>query len=542
MRKSFWLIYLAPLTLTACSVVNDDKNPSAMTATSYSIADSQLTVGGKGLASVTSAYVGGTSVDVASRKANRLVTSLPTQLTLPATFLLTNPSKAQSETISELTRLTINGNVGIGTSSPDTNLHIHAASGHGIKFSGTNPFIQSTDFLTLSTTNDVVINTASAERMRVTTGGHVGIGTTTPGALPNWTTGSALRLLEITGDGSATAASTGFLILSNNRSTPTSGDVLGALMFGSRGSPDGRAAAMVSFLEGSGGSNGFGSNLVLYTRNDNTLNYTEKMRISNAGHVGIGTTNPTALLNVDRGTNVFGPMDTDVDVTLQLSSQGATAGQGNFGASLGFSRLNSNGSVGSAIVAVQTSADADQMGLAFFTHSSASTGANLTEAARINHLGNLGVGSNNPTVKLQVGENGDGTSAIANAWSTFSDKRLKEVHGRIPAAMKLIEKINGYYYGWKNGLDRSRHVGVLAQEIETVLPELVSTGTDGIKAVDYSKLSAVLIEATKELSERQRTQAAELQRLEAENARLNGLATELQRWACAKDPGAPFCR
>jgi|GEM_PF-2652480 len=113
--------------------------------------------------------------------------------------------------------------------------------------------------------------------------------------------------------------------------------------------------------------------------------------------------------------------------------------------------------------------------------------------------GNVGIGNaTSPAQKLQVGTSGDGTVAIANAWNTFSDIRLKKDLSRIPNACSMVNQLNGYYFYWKKGKDRTRQVGVIAQEVEKVLPELVKTGSDGIKTVDYPKLSAVLIEAVKE--------------------------------------------
>ena len=111
---------------------------------------------------------------------------------------------------------------------------------------------------------------------------------------------------------------------------------------------------------------------------------------------------------------------------------------------------------------------------------------------------NVGIGTNNPLVKLQVGTNGDGTTAEANAWNTFSDKRLKRDLVQIDNALAKVEKLNGYYYFWKEGKDQSRQAGVIAQEIEEVLPEIVTTMSDGIKTVDYSKLTPLLIQAIKE--------------------------------------------
>ncbi|MFK5855155.1 MAG: tail fiber domain-containing protein [Bacteroidota bacterium] len=63
--------------------------------------------------------------------------------------------------------------------------------------------------------------------------------------------------------------------------------------------------------------------------------------------------------------------------------------------------------------------------------------------------------------------------------------------------IEKLESINGYYYNWKKGKDESLQVGVIEQEVEEVLPEIVSTD-DGYKSVDYSKLTPLLIEAVKQ--------------------------------------------
>ncbi|GAB5417531.1 MAG: hypothetical protein Crog4KO_08030 [Crocinitomicaceae bacterium] len=123
---------------------------------------------------------------------------------------------------------------------------------------------------------------------------------------------------------------------------------------------------------------------------------------------------------------------------------------------------------------------------------------------------NVGVGVTNPTNKFQVGTNGDGTIARANAWNTFSDRRWKTNLVEIPNALEKIDSINGYYYNWIDRPDSSLQVGVMAQEIEAILPEVVATDSDGYKSVDYSKLTALLIQAVKE-------QQQEIQALKKEN-------------------------
>lgn len=111
--------------------------------------------------------------------------------------------------------------------------------------------------------------------------------------------------------------------------------------------------------------------------------------------------------------------------------------------------------------------------------------------------GNLGIGTTSPAYRLQVGSAGDGSTARANAWNTFSDASLKKDLSIIEDPIKKVEQVSGYYYYWKEGEDHERQVGIIAQEIEEILPEIVSTDNEGIKSVDYSKLTPLLIEAIK---------------------------------------------
>jgi Chaperone of endosialidase len=76
--------------------------------------------------------------------------------------------------------------------------------------------------------------------------------------------------------------------------------------------------------------------------------------------------------------------------------------------------------------------------------------------------------------------------------------------------LSRVRRLRGVSYGWREGEEhrgrtgRERELGVIAQEVEAVFPELVSTGKDGYKRVDYVGLIPVLIEAVKELDERLR--------------------------------------
>jgi hypothetical protein len=111
----------------------------------------------------------------------------------------------------------------------------------------------------------------------------------------------------------------------------------------------------------------------------------------------------------------------------------------------------------------------------------------------------VGVGAGTDFLQwVRAGEIGDGTRAIANAWEEFSDVNLKRNLIKLTNASQLLKNINAYYYFWKSGSDNTRQFGLIAQEVEEVLPEIVSTNVNGIKTLDYSKVSALLIEAVKD--------------------------------------------
>jgi hypothetical protein len=91
-----------------------------------------------------------------------------------------------------------------------------------------------------------------------------------------------------------------------------------------------------------------------------------------------------------------------------------------------------------------------------------------------------------------------------------SDVALKENIVKIPSPMEMVKKINGCYFDWKDSFIKSKggedgyfvrkkDVGILAQDVEKVLPEIVATRQDGIKAVKYDRLVSLLVECVKDL-------------------------------------------
>jgi len=100
-----------------------------------------------------------------------------------------------------------------------------------------------------------------------------------------------------------------------------------------------------------------------------------------------------------------------------------------------------------------------------------------------------------------------GTSGVIRAASDIvafysSDERLKDNVVVIDNALEKVESLRGVEFDWndKQEIYEGHDVGVIAQDVEKVLPELVENRDNGYKAVKYEKLTAVLIQAVKELS------------------------------------------
>jgi hypothetical protein len=114
-------------------------------------------------------------------------------------------------------------------------------------------------------------------------------------------------------------------------------------------------------------------------------------------------------------------------------------------------------------------------------------------------FGSLGIGGAASGVSGEIRAIGDITAFYS------SDIRLKENIVPIENALSKVEAITGNTYNWKDGFEeihshKGNDLGIIAQEVQSVLPEVVTERDNGYLAVDYIKLIPVLIEAIKELS------------------------------------------
>lgn len=172
--------------------------------------------------------------------------------------------------------------------------------------------------------------------------------------------------------------------------------------------------------------------------------------------VGIGTTNPT-------GANLY-VVPTSTSIAGLFS--GSTSGD--------LLRITQLGT-GNAIL-IEDSANPD------------------TSPFIITGIGSVGIGTTRPTENLQV----VGNILASGNVTGYSDEKLKDNIKTISNALDKIIQIRGVEYDRKDIKGNPHHIGVIAQEIEKIIPEVVSTHSDGIKSVAYGNLIGIVIEAIKE--------------------------------------------
>jgi hypothetical protein len=403
-----------------------------------------------------------------------------------------------------------NGNVGIGTTTPAAKLHL-AGSDPGVtlllentsantgrnciyyKNQGVN---QGYIGLGSSGNNDMYIGaygTANSINlynndslsMKISPNGNVGIGTATPN--------ERLSLVQ---------SSTNDIGLGIYNSTPYSaGNVAGGYLNLGKYEAAGYnpMVQLVGYpVKQSDSSDGA---LAIKTRKNGAL--TTQVTILNTGNVGIGTTTPAAKLHI------AGP---DPVTTLLLENTSANNGANvimykNQGVNQGYIGLGSSGSN-------------DMYISAYGTTNSINLYNNDVLSMRILPNGNVGIGTTTPSHKLYV----NGTSGGTNAWDNVSDKRLKKDVLSFENGLDKVMALRPITFNWNKTvnpelkLDDRNHLGFIAQEVEAVLPQVVSTADDAMKtkSVAYSDIVPVLTKAIQEQQttiEAQQIQIDELKKM-----------------------------
>jgi len=194
----------------------------------------------------------------------------------------------------------------------------------------------------------------------------------------------------------------------------------------------------------------------------------EYMRIEDGGNVGIGTTEPSVPLHVYHAT---------LNNVLRLESGDAYVG-------VEFVDSNTTGN------RPQINAVTDDL---YFQ-----TGGE--QRLYIKDTGLVGIGTTAPATILDVVQ-GSATDPIADAWDTHSSRRWKDNIQPLKGCLAKVQALRGVSFDWKKTGERD--IGLIAEEVGKVIPEVVNYEENGIdaKSLDYARLVAVLIEAVKDQQE-----------------------------------------
>ena len=419
------------------------------------------------------------------------------------------------------------GNVGIGTPSPSTKLHVSGGRSTffansetyaiGVGYSGTTIAGYIGGSANNSNADIVFSNAGGSERMRIQDGGNVGIGTASPDALltvngvgafgdgsasaPSiantgdlntglWfpaadtiaasTNGSERMRINSTGDvlvGSATDAGNAlrYLDIYNTNTGSSAGSIVRLITSNSAGTGT-TSADIVKYKTG----------LLNIANNDTSgqiafgTGGSERMRIDSSGNVGIGTTNPSAKLDVVGNLLLSGQ---------STASQYINVGYGRSGN--GFSYIDFVGdttySPGLRLIrgdgGANTQSSLQHRGtgdLQLFAYEAAPIVfySSSAERMRITSTGNVGIGTASPAYQLQLSTD-SAAKPTTNTWTIASDARLKTVLGDYEKGLDAICALRPvrYKYNGFGGMvaDGKEHISIVAQEAQEVFPECIGT-------------------------------------------------------------------
>jgi hypothetical protein len=267
-----------------------------------------------------------------------------------------------------------------------------------------------------------------------------------------------------------------------------------------------------------------GSRALSFLTND-----TERMRITSSGSVGINTTSPSAQLHIyGKAGNTF----TD-GLKITRSEQ---ANQ--------YLVLNYEGGIIN-LVAVDSQFQGPQ-----FRFMTSTDGSNASERVRFAKDGNVLINKTTASgypLEVEVFSDGNlayftrqgantkmfmgGTTAGATAfyiqsnttngvyltaggtsWTANSDIRLKNVISPIDSAVDKLTTLNPVIFSWKSDDTNKENIGLIAQDVKEVLPQVIDTNEDGFLGVRYVELIPVLVKAIQELKSENDTLKEILQR------------------------------
>ena len=261
--------------------------------------------------------------------------------------------------------------------------------------------------------------------------------------------------------------------------------------------------------------------------------------VKQGGNVGIGTTIPGAKLEIASGVSTHMILDTSEGAgnnTIRFTKNSTGQGRIGYDDASGFNLWNSNDNklvtvTNSGLVGIGTSEPDTLFHVNGNAHFSAGIGIGSegpdpnTTFKVVGHYGTklIEAFDDNAMGTPRFTVTRGGSVLVGGATVHASDLRLKDDIATMENALELVSFLRGVSFNWKQdlGKDPSRQMGLIAQEVEEVIPQVVHTFDNamGTKGVAYGQLVAVLVEAVKELKSeneaRERQNRALNERIEA---------------------------
>ena len=393
---------------------------------------------------------------------------------------LTFQTRANGAGTQEQLRISSAGNVGIGTTSPGSTLHVHKASGptylrisdeaaaNGLEFGYENG-----GFTNASIYNRYSSNAASAISFGFGTpssgnvvatmlqSGNVGIGTNSPDTDFHLERTSNCTMQVEAGGSNQTS----LILRSGGLRTNTD---TSRIWF------QGGSNTQALIEAQSGGSSAIGS-LAFHTNDGTSL--TERMRISSVGDVGIGV-----APNANFKTYIY-DNTSDANAWVMNVYQDGAAGNG-------------------------VRIDVDSTDTTDFILQCGANGGS-TEVLNVMADGQVGIMDTTPSYPLDV----TGTIRATSDVIAYSDERVKDNIETIENPLDKIKELRGVSYNRNDIEDKSKKIGVIAQEVEKILPEVVEQDDEGKYSVAYGNMVGLLIESVKEQQKQIEELKSEIQEL-----------------------------
>jgi hypothetical protein len=450
-------------------------------------------------------------------------TSYDTQI-----LFCTNPSStATSGAMTERMRLDSSGNLGIGTSSPNTKLDVAGkakidvntyASGYALTFGAISETARTYQMGMVSGSAFAIYDsTAAAQRVVLDSSGNLGIGTSSPGAKLDVRSGYITSGTDTSTSGTKVLAGyyTAGHLATWGTEYASGGPVMGYGVWPST-SAAGSFVSATTLAVARGAYTILGGNHIWYSGGvqtvaiDSAVSTSEAMRLDSGGNVGIGASSPGNRLYVSgpQATPQIRSTDGNVDAYIAYSFGTGTSAINYFGTGSNHDQVFITNNIergrftkgGDFLVGVGTIAAAG--GLTSFNNG----GTGFSEVNNNNAAATGYVFSSFRRSSVEIGSiTQNGTTAVL--FNTTSDRRLKDNIVPAPSASDVIDAIEIVSHDWKSAPGEHVTYGVIAQDLHAVAPQAVLQGDDGDEiektwGVDYSKLVPMLIKEIQSLRAR----------------------------------------